>query len=165
MFTDLSHHRTCGSAYGGSYFECHSRYSPIKVTYPAFDTTIVVRIKCGCGLQWRIGRAVAAIQTIASVASASIFRIFIKSVFITMRVFSKWNLAVLLLLFCHYSRAHFMTVTIIWPTKKEKVKRRGIFFSTLSYLYYEFYRKSWLQIHNFFHSYSNSPNASCFWGI
>ena len=35
MFTDLSHHRTCRSAYGGSYFGCHSRYSPIKVTYPA----------------------------------------------------------------------------------------------------------------------------------
>ena len=35
MFTDLSHHRTCGSAYGGSYFGCHSRYVPIKVAYPA----------------------------------------------------------------------------------------------------------------------------------
>ena len=35
MFTDLPHHRTCRSAYGGSYFGCHSRYSPIKVTYPA----------------------------------------------------------------------------------------------------------------------------------
>lgn len=30
----LSHHRTCGSAYGGSYFGCHSRYEPISVTYP-----------------------------------------------------------------------------------------------------------------------------------
>ena len=33
-FTDLPHHRTCGSAYGGSYFGCHSRYEPISVTYP-----------------------------------------------------------------------------------------------------------------------------------
>jgi len=32
---DLSHHRTCGSAYGGSYFGCHSRYDPMKVAYPA----------------------------------------------------------------------------------------------------------------------------------
>ena len=24
-FSDLSHHRTCRSAYGGSYFGCHSR--------------------------------------------------------------------------------------------------------------------------------------------
>ncbi len=31
VFTDLSHHRTCGSAYGGSYFGCHSRYEPISV--------------------------------------------------------------------------------------------------------------------------------------
>ena len=36
MFTDLSHHRTCRSAYGGSYFGYHSRYEPIKVQYPAF---------------------------------------------------------------------------------------------------------------------------------
>ena len=35
MFTDLSHHRTCGSAYGGSYFGYHSRYAPFKVAYPA----------------------------------------------------------------------------------------------------------------------------------
>ena len=35
MFTDLSHHRTCGSAYGGSYFGYHSRYASIKVAYPA----------------------------------------------------------------------------------------------------------------------------------
>ncbi len=31
VFTDLSHHRTCVSAYGGSYFGCHSRYDPISV--------------------------------------------------------------------------------------------------------------------------------------
>ena len=30
-FSDLSHHRTCGSAYGGSYFGYHSRYEPINV--------------------------------------------------------------------------------------------------------------------------------------
>ena len=35
-FSDLSHHRTCGSAYGGSYFWCHSRYVPIKVAYYDF---------------------------------------------------------------------------------------------------------------------------------
>ena len=35
-FSDLSHHRTCRSAYGGSYFGYHSRYEPIKVGYPAF---------------------------------------------------------------------------------------------------------------------------------
>ena len=34
-FSDLSHHRTCGSAYGGSYFGCHSRFVPIKEAYPA----------------------------------------------------------------------------------------------------------------------------------
>ena len=33
--SDLSHHRTCGSAYGGSYFGYHSRYASIKVAYPA----------------------------------------------------------------------------------------------------------------------------------
>ena len=42
MFTDLSHHRTCGSAYGGSYFGCHSRYVPIKVAYPAERKFIVI---------------------------------------------------------------------------------------------------------------------------
>ena len=36
MFTNLSHHRTCRSAYGGSYLGYHSRYEPIKVQYPAF---------------------------------------------------------------------------------------------------------------------------------
>ena len=30
-FSDLSHHRTCGSAYGGSYFGYHSRYEPVNV--------------------------------------------------------------------------------------------------------------------------------------
>ena len=30
-FSDLSHHRMCGSAYGGSYLGCHSMYEPINV--------------------------------------------------------------------------------------------------------------------------------------
>ncbi len=39
MFTDLSYHRTGRSAYGGSYFGCHSRYAPIKVAYFRFHLT------------------------------------------------------------------------------------------------------------------------------
>ena len=29
-FSDLSHHRTCRSAYGGSYFGFHSRYESVR---------------------------------------------------------------------------------------------------------------------------------------
>ena len=39
-FTDLSHHRACRSAYGGSYFGCHSRYAPIKVAYNAYQNVL-----------------------------------------------------------------------------------------------------------------------------
>ena len=42
MSTDLSHHRTCRSAYGGSYFGCHSRYEPIKVTISCLAQDIVI---------------------------------------------------------------------------------------------------------------------------
>ena len=45
-FSDLSHHRTCGSAYGGSYFGCHSRYDPIKVAYPALHKCSFVIALC-----------------------------------------------------------------------------------------------------------------------
>ena len=33
-FSDLSHHRTCRSAYGGAYFGFHSRYESIRHIYP-----------------------------------------------------------------------------------------------------------------------------------
>ncbi len=49
-FSDLSHHRTCRSAYGGSYFGCHSRYSPIKVEYPALRKLSLVIALCSIGL-------------------------------------------------------------------------------------------------------------------
>ena len=35
-FSDLSHHRTCRSAYGGSYFGFHSRYESVRHKQPAF---------------------------------------------------------------------------------------------------------------------------------
>ena len=49
VFTDLSHHRTCGSAYGGSYFGCHSRYEPISVGQPAWCSFCDEAARCIIG--------------------------------------------------------------------------------------------------------------------
>ena len=49
IFSPLSHHRTCGSAYGGSYFGFHSRYESSKQGKPAFLRLAVEDAICMIG--------------------------------------------------------------------------------------------------------------------
>ncbi len=47
---DLSHHRTSGSAYRGSYFGCHSRYESNRLGYPFFFKLALDMAICRIGV-------------------------------------------------------------------------------------------------------------------